>query len=146
MITALAGSYHLENSENFDEYLQELGVGFVMRKTMLRNIDPLTIEVEAEDDNFRITIKDQLGLQNRSFTLGQDYYYEPKFSTGGRCKCSADWDEESSTLVSNTIADDDGACYWAKDSTYSIEYIDEGILITMTAGSVTAKRTYRRER
>ena len=143
MITQLAGNYHLEASEDFDEYLKELDVGFTIRKTMVNIKDNLTIEIESEGDSFRFSLKDQLGLQNRSFILGQDYYYQPKFASGGRCKCSSDWDEESSTLVSDTIAE--SGCDWAKDGTYSIQCIDGGLIITMTAGAVTAKRTYLRD-
>ena len=86
MITQLAGCYHLDRRENFDEYLKQLDVMFVIRKTMMGNHETLTIEVEGEGDNFMITIKDNLGYQNRSFTLGQEYYYQPKCLPGYRGK------------------------------------------------------------
>ena len=31
-MTKLAGTWDLESSENWDEYMKELGVGFIMRK------------------------------------------------------------------------------------------------------------------
>ncbi|XP_038622498.1 fatty acid-binding protein, adipocyte [Tachyglossus aculeatus] len=71
MCEAFVGSWKLVSSENFDEYMKEVGVGFATRKMAGMAKPSTTISIEGDV----ITIKSESTFKNTelSFTLGQEF-------------------------------------------------------------------------
>ena len=67
MHSKLIGTWDLESSDNFDEYMKELGVGFILRKTA-NSIKPTSI---VAFDGAKWSIKLQSTFKN-SETIFED--------------------------------------------------------------------------
>ncbi|XP_028924214.1 fatty acid-binding protein, adipocyte [Ornithorhynchus anatinus] len=71
MCEAFVGSWKLVSSENFEEYMKEVGVGFATRKMAGMAKPSTTISIEGDV----ITIKSESTFKNTelSFKLGQEF-------------------------------------------------------------------------
>ncbi|XP_051500975.1 fatty acid binding protein 7, brain, b isoform X2 [Myxocyprinus asiaticus] len=71
MVDAFYGTWKLAESENFDEYLKAIGVGFATRQ--VANMTKPTLIISKEGD--KIVVKSQSTLKNTelSFTLGEEF-------------------------------------------------------------------------
>uniref|UniRef100_A0A8C5EJZ8 Cellular retinoic acid-binding protein 1 n=2 Tax=Gouania willdenowi TaxID=441366 RepID=A0A8C5EJZ8_GOUWI len=71
MAEAFVGTWNLKTSENFDEYMKDLGVGFATRKVALVTKPTTIIEVDGD----KVTVKTQSTLKNTelSFKLGEEF-------------------------------------------------------------------------
>ncbi|OTF74944.1 Group 13 mite allergen-like protein (Lipocalin), partial [Euroglyphus maynei] len=65
------GKYQLESSENFDEFLKELGVGFILRN-LAKTTTP-TIEVVKDGDYWVIKTHTALKTTGIRFKLGEEF-------------------------------------------------------------------------
>lgn len=65
------GTWKLEKSENFDELLKAMGVGFIARKA----INGLTPEftIKQDGDNFNIISKTKLQTRESKFKVGEEF-------------------------------------------------------------------------
>jgi len=71
MAEAFVGTWNLKESEKFDEYMKELGVGFATRK--VGNLTKPTTIIAVEGD--KVTVKTQSTIKNTelSFKLGEEF-------------------------------------------------------------------------
>ncbi|XP_061903290.1 fatty acid-binding protein, heart [Entelurus aequoreus] len=71
MAQTFVGTWNLKSSENFDEYMKQLGIGFATR-TVGNMTKPTTI-ISVEGD--KVTVKTQSTIKNTelSFKLGEDF-------------------------------------------------------------------------
>ncbi|KAI9999572.1 hypothetical protein NQD34_018391 [Periophthalmus magnuspinnatus] len=71
MAEAFVGTWNLKTSENFDEYMKALGVGFATRKIGGMTKPTTIISMEGE----QVTIKTQSAVKNTelSFKLGEEF-------------------------------------------------------------------------
>ncbi|XP_008288713.1 fatty acid-binding protein, heart [Stegastes partitus] len=71
MAESFVGTWNLKNSEKFDEYMKELGVGFATRK--VGNMTKPTTIISVEGDT--VTVKTQSTIKNTelSFKLGEEF-------------------------------------------------------------------------
>ncbi|MED6246708.1 Fatty acid-binding protein, heart [Ataeniobius toweri] len=71
MVEAFVGTWNLKESENFDEYMKELGVGFATRK--VGNLTKPTTIISVDGD--KVTVKTQTTIKNKelSFKLGEEF-------------------------------------------------------------------------
>nr|XP_023970164.1 fatty acid-binding protein, heart-like [Chrysemys picta bellii] len=71
MAEAFAGTWKLVDSNNFDEYMKAIGVGFAMRQ--IANLTKPTTIIELEGD--KVTVKTQSTFKSTeiSFKLGEEF-------------------------------------------------------------------------
>ncbi|XP_032437490.1 fatty acid-binding protein, heart [Xiphophorus hellerii] len=71
MVEAFVGTWNLKESDKFDDYMKELGVGFATRK--IGNMTKPTTIISVEGDT--VTVKTQSSIKNTelSFKIGEDF-------------------------------------------------------------------------
>ncbi|XP_006009739.1 fatty acid-binding protein, liver-like [Latimeria chalumnae] len=129
MVDQFVGTWKLENSENFDEYMKALGVGFATRT--LGSVTKPNVVVSVDGD--RITIKTESSVKTTSvtFKLGEEFD-----------ETTAD-DRKTKT----TIKLEDGKLVqvqkWnGKETTIGRELKDDKMITVCTMGDVVCTRTY----
>jgi len=71
MSDGLAGKYVLESSENFDEFLKALGVGFLMRN--MAKVQTPTVEITEADGDYSIKTVTTFKTTELKFKLGEEF-------------------------------------------------------------------------
>ncbi|KAL7730041.1 hypothetical protein ACLKA6_009328 [Drosophila palustris] len=121
--------YKLDKSENFDEYMKELGVGMVLRK-MGNTVSP-TVEVTKDGDTYTMTTTSTFKTSAISFKLGEEFDEE---TLDGR-KVKSVITLDGNKLVQEQKGD--------KPSTIVREFTDSELITTLTIGSVKSVRIYK---
>ncbi|XP_061786886.1 fatty acid-binding protein, heart [Nerophis lumbriciformis] len=129
MAQTFVGTWNLKSSENFDEYMKQLGVGFATR-TVGNMTKPTTI-ISVEGD--KVTVKTQSTIKNTelSFKLGEDFEEttadDRKVKSivtidGGKMVHIQRWDGKETSLVR--------------------EVNGNALTLTLTMGDVVCTRSY----
>jgi len=71
MVSALVGKWNLTESENFDEFLKELGVGITWRK--LASTSKPTVIITNDGDNWSLKTSTLLKSSEIKFELGKEF-------------------------------------------------------------------------
>ncbi|CAK9304252.1 unnamed protein product [Gordionus sp. m RMFG-2023] len=110
-MAGITGKYQLISSKNFDEYMQELGVGLLTRKMADAAKPVTTIEVNGDE----WTIKTDMLFKSTTikFKLGQEF--EEDRADGTKCKSIITRDGEK--LIHNQKSSEGG-----KDSSILREF------------------------
>ncbi|XP_054909794.1 fatty acid-binding protein, heart [Poeciliopsis prolifica] len=71
MVEAFVGTWNLKESDKFDDYMKELGVGFATRK--IGNMTKPTTVISVDGDT--VTVKTQSSIKNTelSFKIGEEF-------------------------------------------------------------------------
>ncbi|XP_006009738.1 fatty acid-binding protein, adipocyte [Latimeria chalumnae] len=129
MVDQFVGTWKLENSENFDDYMKALGVGFAIRT--LGGVTKPNVVVSVDGD--RITIKTESTVKTTSvtFKLGEEFD-----------ETTAD-DRKTKTIVKLENGKLIQVQKWAGKETIIGRELKDGKMITIcTMGNVVCKRTY----
>ncbi|XP_014096051.1 probable fatty acid-binding protein [Bactrocera oleae] len=121
--------YKLEKSENFDEYMKELGVGMVMRK-MGNSVSP-TVELKKDGETYTFTTTSTFKTSSINFKLGKEFDEE---TLDGR-KVKSVITLEGNKLVQEQKGD--------KPSTIVREFTDSELVTTLTINGVKSVRLYK---
>ncbi|CAD6996438.1 probable fatty acid-binding protein [Ceratitis capitata] len=121
--------YKLEKSENFDEYMKELGVGMVLRK-MGNSVSP-TVELKQDGDNYTFTTTSTFKTSTINFKLGEEFDEE---TLDGR-KVKSVITLDGNKLVQEQKGD--------KPSTIIREFTDNELVTTLTINNVKSVRVYK---
>ncbi|XP_037808402.1 probable fatty acid-binding protein [Lucilia sericata] len=121
--------YKLDKSENFDEYMKELGVGMVLRK-MGNSVSP-TVELKKEGDVYTFTTSSTFKTSTISFKLGEEFDEETLDGRKVKSICTMDGNK----LVQEQKGD--------KPSTIVREFTDSELITTLTIGDVKSVRVYK---
>ncbi|KAF8794233.1 fatty acid-binding protein-like [Argiope bruennichi] len=126
----LVGSYKLVSSENFGEFLKEIGVNLMTRK--LAETSKPTVEIKQEGDEFVIKT---IAFKNSEirFKLGQEF--EEKRLDGNTVKTVITL--EDGKLVQKQFGD--------KEVTIVREVDGDTLKVVCTSGSVVSTRLYKKE-
>ncbi|XP_067274781.1 fatty acid binding protein 7, brain, b [Pseudorasbora parva] len=129
MVDAFCGTWKLVDSENFDEYLKALGVGFAIRQ--VGNVTKPTVIISKEGD--KVVQKTQSTFKNAeiSFTLGEEF--DEITADDRHCKSTVVMDGDQLVHVQKW----DG-----KETTFVREIKDGKMVMKLTLGDVVAVRTY----
>lgn len=65
------GKFELESSENFDEFLKALGVGFLLRNAA--KLSTPTVEITNQGDSFTMKTVTTFKTTEIKFTIGQEF-------------------------------------------------------------------------
>ncbi|XP_008533435.1 fatty acid-binding protein, adipocyte [Equus przewalskii] len=131
MCDAFVGTWKLVASENFDEYMKEVGVGFATRKVAGMAKPNMIISVNGDV----ITIKTESTFKNTeiSFKLGQEF----DEVTADDRKVKSTISLEGGVLVH--VQKWDG-----KSTTINRKRVDDKLVLECIIKDVTAIRTYER--
>ncbi|XP_026146454.1 fatty acid-binding protein, brain-like [Carassius auratus] len=129
MVDAFCGTWKLVSSDNFDEYMKALGVGFTMRQVGSVT-KPMHI-ISKEGD--KVVVKTQSTLKNTeiSFTLGEEF--DETTLDDRHCKSTVVMDGDQLVHVQKW----DG-----KETTHVRQVKDGKMVIKLTFGDVVAVRNY----
>ncbi|XP_061521404.1 fatty acid-binding protein, heart [Phycodurus eques] len=131
MAEAFVGTWNLKSSENFDDYMKQLDVGFATRK--LGNLTKPTTIISVDGDT--VTVKTQSTIKNTelSFKLGEEF----------------DETTADSRNVKSVVTIDDGKMVhiqrWGGKETRLVRQVDGNALtLTLTMNDVVCTRCYER--
>ena len=132
-VSAISGSYKLESSKNYDEYLKELGTGLLARKTQLTQTPIVRISVNG--DQWTIRTESSLNNTEQTFQLGQEFdvtrpdgeHVKAVVSSGDQCLIEVQEDRAGKTAEIK------------RDFSQPQQMIE-----TLTYGSTVATRIYKK--
>ncbi|XP_055043070.1 fatty acid binding protein 7, brain, b [Misgurnus anguillicaudatus] len=129
MVEAFCGTWKLVSSDNFDEYLKALGVGFAVRQAA--NVVKPTLILSKEGD--KIVLKNQTTLKTSeiSFKLGEEF--DETTGDGRHCKSTVVMDGDKLVHVQKW----DG-----KETTFVREIKDGKLVARATYEGVETVRTF----
>jgi hypothetical protein len=130
---AFIGKWHMESSENFEEYMKAVGVSVVTRK-IAANLKPNYV-ISAEPDNFfNLRTESTFKNSDMKFRLGEEF--DETTSDGRKCKSVV-------RLEGNTLIQDQKG--EKVPSVITRELTDKDTLVCICkAGEVSSKRVYKR--
>jgi len=91
---SLTGTFKLIKSENFDEYMKAVGVGFALRK--LASAATPTTEISHDGDNWNIKTWTTFKTTEIKFKLGEEF--EETTADGRTCKSTITKDGEDKLI------------------------------------------------
>ncbi|XP_030760275.1 fatty acid-binding protein, adipocyte isoform X2 [Sitophilus oryzae] len=132
MVDAFLGKkYKLESSENFDEFMKELGVGLVTRK--VGNAVSPVVELNKDGEDYVLTSNSTFKNVVLKFKPGVEFDQETP--DGRKVKATI-------TVDGNTLKEvQKGAD--GKLTTIDRTFSDDEIKMIMTVGDITATRIYK---
>ncbi|XP_076864737.1 fatty acid binding protein 4a [Brachyhypopomus gauderio] len=133
MVENFVGSWKMVSSENFDEYMKALGVGFATRQVGNRTKPNLIVRVE---DDGQISLKSQSTFKTTEIKFRLNEAFEE--ITADDRKTRTVVTIENNKLVQKQSWD-------GKETTLEREIVDGKLIATCKMGSVVAVRTYERE-
>ncbi|XP_037952337.1 probable fatty acid-binding protein [Teleopsis dalmanni] len=121
--------YKLDKSDNFDEYMKELGVGLVLRK-MGNSVNP-TVELVKDGDNYTFTTTSTFKTSAITFKLGEEFDEE---TLDGR-KVKSVITMDGNKLIQEQTGD--------KPTTIVREFTADELIVTLTIGDIKSVRVYK---
>ncbi|KAI7799416.1 fatty acid binding protein 7, brain, b [Triplophysa rosa] len=129
MVEAFCGTWKLVSSDNFDEYLKAIGVGFAIRQAAGALKPTLIISKQGD----KVICKTQSTFKNSeiSFRLGEEF--DETTADGRQCKSTVVMDGDRFVQVQK----------WnGKEATYAREMKDGKMVAKLTYEGVVAVRSY----
>jgi len=133
MADVFTGNYKLSKSDNFDEFLTELGIGLIKRK--LAQSSKPEIEVRKDGDEWHVKTKSALKNSEVKFKVGQEF--EELRQDDVKVKSLVTEEGNKWTQVQTPLDSD-------KVVTIVREFGDKQLTTTATVGNVTSVRVYDR--
>jgi len=127
-MTDFTGKYKLTSSENFDEFLKELGVNFVMRN--LAKTSTPTVEITKDGDQYSLKTITAIKTSEIKFELGKEF--EEDRMDGKKVKTVVN--AEGNKLIQTQFGD--------KEVKIVREFDDKELKVVCTVGSVVSTRVY----
>ncbi|MER5865925.1 lipocalin/fatty-acid binding family protein [Kitasatospora sp. NPDC002040] len=128
---SFAGKYEMTSSDNFEEYLKAVGVGFATRK--LAASSKPTVELTEDGDAFTLKTTTTFKTITLAFTLGQEFAEE---TDDGR-KVPTTIVRDGNKLVQQQHLD-------GLIATITRTFTADGLEATFEADGVVSKRSYKR--
>ncbi|KAK7152760.1 hypothetical protein R3I93_010853 [Phoxinus phoxinus] len=129
MVDAFCATWKLVDSQNFDEYMKSLGVGFATRQ--VGNVTKPTIVISHEDD--KVVVKTLSTFKNTeiSFKLGEEF--DETTADDRHVKSTVTLEGDNLVHVQK----------WdSKETKFVREIKDDKMIMTLTFEGVQAVRTY----
>lgn len=132
-MSKFVGSWDVESTDNFEEYMKALGVGMVMRK-MGNSVKP-TVIISVDGDTWSLKAESTFKSTEIKFELGKEF---AETTADGRNVKSTITLEGDNKMIHAQVAD--------PPSTLTRELVDDNTLkLTMEAKGVVATRVYKRK-
>merc|ERR1712002_53419 len=134
-LVQFTGKFTRTSSENYDEFLKALNVGYLLRKAATASTP--VMEITESDGNWTMKTSTSLKAIELKFKLGGPFQEE---TTDGR-KCETTVTMEGNKLITSQKALKKGE----KDVTAVREFTDDKITMTMTVDGVSSVQVYKRD-
>ena len=131
MCDAFEGTWKLVSSENFDDYMKEVGVGFATRKVAGMAKPTLIISVNGDV----VTIRSESTFKNTEISFKLDQEFDEVTPDDRKVKSIINLDEGALVQVQNW----DG-----KSTTIKRKLVDDKMVLECVMNGVTATRVYER--
>ncbi|NP_001272552.1 adipocyte fatty acid-binding protein [Capra hircus] len=131
MCDAFVGTWKLVSSENFDDYMKEVGVGFATRK--VAGMAKPTVIISVNGDVVNIKSESTFKNTEMSFKLGQEF--DEVTPDDRKVKSIINLDEGALVQVQNW----DG-----KSTTIKRKLVDDKLVLECVMNGVTTTRVYER--
>jgi hypothetical protein len=132
MAAGFEGKWKLDSSENFDEFMKVLGVGYLTRKA--GGASKPTVVISKDGDKWTMVTESSVKTTKISFKFGEEF---EEHTADGRKVLSTFTKDSDRKWTQVQKAD--------IPSTYVRELTDDNTLVTIcTAKDVTSKRVYKR--
>lgn len=128
----LGGKWKLDRSENFDEFLKELGLNIVFRK--LAGAATPTIEFTVEDETIKMTSK--VSFFNQVLTFRLDKEHVQSFE-GSEMNCKSKWEDGKLITEATPINDKQ------KPQIFQRQKLNDELVQTMWVGDVKCIRYFK---
>jgi len=133
MADVFVGKYKLSKSDNFDEFLSELGIGMIKRK-LAQSTKP-EIEVSKDGDMWHVKTKSALKNTEVKFKIGEEFEEVRQDDVKVKSLVVQDgnkWTQTQTPLDSDKVV------------TIVREFGDKTLTTTASVGNVTSVRVYDR--
>merc|ERR1712002_238689 len=134
-LVQFTGKFTRTSSENYDEFLKALNVGFLLRKAATASTP--VMEITESDGNWTMKTSTSLKAIELNFKLGEPFQEE---TTDGR-KCETTVTMEGNKLITMQKALKNGQ----KDVKAVREFFDDKLVMTMTCEGVESTQVYKRD-
>merc|ERR1712021_102082 len=131
----MTGIYKRTSEAKYEDFLNKLGVGFMMRKAALASTPTMTITQTG--DKWKMTTATTLKSMTLEFTLGVPF--DEDTADGRKCKTTVSM-EGDNKLITSQKAQKSGQ----KDVTVIREFSDKGIAVQMICEDVTSVQFFDR--
>ncbi|CAL8397234.1 fatty acid-binding protein, heart [Gadus morhua] len=132
MVERFVGTWQMVASENFDEFLKEIGMGMAMRKAACMVKPEMTVSVDAQD-LITLTMKTSFKTKEFQFKLN-----EPFEGTSANDKTATIVVTlEGGKLVQKQTCE-------GRETTIEREIVDGKLIMTCKSGNVVATRTFQK--
>ncbi|KAJ2965693.1 hypothetical protein NQ176_g10492 [Zarea fungicola] len=128
----VVGKYRLSKSENFDNFLSEIGLGYIKRK-LAQSTNP-EITITRDGDKYTMITSSALSTTQITFALGEEFKEDRQDGVSVTSLVTADGNTWTQTQKPG-----DG-----KDLLIVREFTDSELKVTSTINGVTANRVYER--
>ncbi|XP_067867647.1 fatty acid-binding protein, brain-like [Heterodontus francisci] len=132
MMEAFVGTWRLVDTQNFDNYMKELGVDFATRQ--VGNVIKPTLVIKLDGDN--VILQTKSTYRNTEIIFQLDKPFIEHTMDDRDCKTVISLESEKLVQVQKW----DG-----KQSTLTREIKDEKLMLTLILNDVVSVRTYERE-
>ncbi|XP_071181108.1 cellular retinoic acid-binding protein 1-like [Mytilus edulis] len=129
------GRWKIYKSENFEAFLQEVGVNALLRKVATK-VSPET-ELTMSGGKIKIAMKTGLFTSVDEFSLGEEYMKEIQ---GTWMKAKGEY-EEGKLIIVQTPIDPKNKM---KSQTVHREIVDDELVMTLFVGDVVCKRFFKK--
>ncbi|XP_004612782.1 fatty acid-binding protein, intestinal [Sorex araneus] len=131
---ALNGSWKVDRSENYEKFMEKMGINMVKRK--LAAHDNLKLTISQDGNKFTIKESSTFRTIELAFELGVNFNY----SLADGTELSGTWNMEGSKLVGKFTRVDNG-----KELNAVREVVGDEMVQTYTYEGVEAKRFFKKE-
>uniref|UniRef100_A0A2D4PL62 Cytosolic fatty-acid binding proteins domain-containing protein n=1 Tax=Micrurus surinamensis TaxID=129470 RepID=A0A2D4PL62_MICSU len=129
MAEAFCATWKLIDSQNFDEYMKALGVGFATRQ--VGNVTKPTVIISQEGD--KVAIRTQSTFKNTEISFKLEEEFDEVTADDRNCKSVVSMDGDKLVHVQRW----DG-----KETNFVREIKDDKMVMTLTFGDIVAVRQY----
>ncbi len=130
------GKYTRSKCEDYEAFLNELGVGFLLRKAATIST-PVMVITQEDGGKWKIVTSTTLKSMEMTFVLGEEF--EETTTDGRNCKTTVT--QEGDNVWKTAQIDTKGK----KDVHVTRVFSDDGIDVEMKCGSVVSKQFYKRD-
>ena len=134
----MAGKWKVVRQENYDEYLTEREVGFLLRK-VVANAKP-SFDIVVDGDNFTATVKvGPKTIGPNTFVVNSGQETEAEFMDN-KFKVKARWEDGQLKMDMVPVVEGKG-----KPQSVYREIVGDEMVMTLISGNVTCKRYLQKE-